>query len=217
MGRQNRRYCSNRCKVVGFRSANRDRLSAYMAEWIKANPEKRRANQRSYVARNRAKTLAYYARYNAARSGQRHEYYAANAASALARNAIYRAANREKILARRAANVGRIRAVNAAWKQANPDRLRVYDNNRRARQANTAGSFTGKDFRLICESQRYRCAGCHKRRDLTADHIIPISLGGSSFPWNIQGLCQPCNSGKHNRIAPGAQFGLFDKTEMVAA
>ena len=40
------------------------------------------------------------------------------------------------------------------------------------------------------------CLCCNRRRKLTADHVIPVSKGGTSYISNIQPLCQPCNSSK---------------------
>jgi 5-methylcytosine-specific restriction endonuclease McrA len=40
------------------------------------------------------------------------------------------------------------------------------------------------------------CLRCHSPYDLTADHIIPLALGGKSELRNIQVLCRKCNSSK---------------------
>lgn len=46
----------------------------------------------------------------------------------------------------------------------------------------------------------FRCQWCGWRRDLTADHIIPWSLGGPTKFANLQTLCRSCNSRKGVRV-----------------
>ena len=43
----------------------------------------------------------------------------------------------------------------------------------------------------------------HPAKDLTADHKIPRSQGGTDDRENLQVLCRACNSRKHNRAASG--------------
>lgn len=38
-----------------------------------------------------------------------------------------------------------------------------------------------------------------KRRELQVDHIVPLSLGGTNHPDNLQTLCFGCNAGKRDR------------------
>lgn len=44
-----------------------------------------------------------------------------------------------------------------------------------------------------------QCAYCGAAEDLSVDHIIPISKGGSDEEANLQCLCLPCNLRKGNR------------------
>lgn len=73
--------------------------------------------------------------------------------------------------------------------------------NRRARINNNGGSHTADDILKILESQSYLCTYCHA--DLTVayhiDHIMPLSLGGSNWPSNLQCTCPPCNLSKGSK------------------
>jgi hypothetical protein len=41
-----------------------------------------------------------------------------------------------------------------------------------------------------------RCRNCWGNTELQYDHVIPISMGGSNEPENLQILCGPCNRRK---------------------
>lgn len=115
--------------------------------WRTANPEKHRAEQRAYYARNR-----------------------------------------NKIRRRRSE-----RGVNSGYSK-------VAHALRRSRKTKAGGSFTISEWNLLCRKYNYRCLCCGKRKKLTADHVIPITKGGTSNIDNIQPLCGPCNLRKYTKI-----------------
>lgn len=96
-------------------------------------------------------------------------------------------------------NKKRERRLKKEYKKRNPDKVAQDSRRRRGRLANSRGSFTEKEFRDLCNYYDNRCLKCGKKKKLTADHVIPISLGGESFIENIQPLCLECNSSKSTK------------------
>lgn len=56
--------------------------------------------------------------------------------------------------------------------------------------------------RFVLERDGHACAKCGETRDLTIDHIRPVSKNGSSKTWNLQTLCQRCNEAKADADPP---------------
>lgn len=52
-----------------------------------------------------------------------------------------------------------------------------------------------------------RCVECGEKDkgQLTLDHIIPVSKGGSSRDENLQTMCRRCNVAKGNKLPPGVK------------
>ena len=96
-------------------------------------------------------------------------------------------------------NPDKKRKSSKKWAQNNRDKIRSYNAKRRAQKANGGGSYTDFEWRRLVKHQDGRCLACGKKKRLTADHVIPISKGGSSNIENIQGLCTSCNSRKGNK------------------
>lgn len=110
----------------------------------------------------------------------------------------------------REAKIGRPRpdmrgSKNNKWKDGRtfePGYYRaIYAVQRQRRRA--LGPICLDDWRDIKRRYGYRCPACGVPEPdivLTIDHIIPISLGGTNDPQNLQPLCKSCNSRKHVSI-----------------
>lgn len=103
-----------------------------------------------------------------------------------------------------------MRLYNEKWREENPDKLRRatkrwrknnpgYGHKRRVQKKENGGNFTADEWEMVCEYYNYRCLACGKKKSLTADHVIPVSRGGSNDISNIQPLCKRCNSSKGTR------------------
>lgn len=56
-------------------------------------------------------------------------------------------------------------------------------------------------FRLVCARQSNRCYYCNRvSRQLTRDHRVPLSKGGTDSIANIVAACRPCNSRKGTKV-----------------
>lgn len=99
--------------------------------------------------------------------------------------------------------------------------LATYTQDRRAYEYWSEGDFNLAN-RLMGEyrkdKQLYKCPNCGNMRLMSADHIGPISLGFTHRPY-FNPLCQPCNSGKNNRLTymDVQQLLKEEKTEKVVS
>jgi len=93
---------------------------------------------------------------------------------------------------------------------AHPDACRAEYHKARARRANSEGHYSEAQWSQLLKDCDHRCLACglHKseirqyarrRRALDHDHIIPIIKGGTSWIWNMQPLCPPCNNSKRHK------------------
>jgi hypothetical protein len=83
------------------------------------------------------------------------------------------------------------------WRQLNPDKRQDMHRRRRATKFGAAGDhYTASQFQDLCSQFDNICLKCGQSKNLTADHVVPLSKGGSDSIDNIQPLCGICNSEK---------------------
>lgn len=76
----------------------------------------------------------------------------------------------------------------------------MHAHKRRAAKTAAGGFFTVAQIRALYARQVGKCVYCSEPRPLNqmeADHIVPVSRGGSSWIENIQLLCIHCNRSKN--------------------
>lgn len=54
--------------------------------------------------------------------------------------------------------------------------------------------------KAVMRRDGYRCVYCGQYDNLTIDHIIPRSKGGTSHVTNLQTMCKRCNNAKADYI-----------------
>ena len=73
----------------------------------------------------------------------------------------------------------------------------VKSNNRRCRNAGARGVIVESEWIDLCQQHKWCCAICKASGVLLViDHIHPIVYGGANLLYNVQPLCNICNSKK---------------------
>lgn len=103
----------------------------------------------------------------------------------------------------RSKNLEAYRERERRYRLEHSDEHRSRVRNRRARIKGNTGTHNASDVEVILVRQKFKCAECGKsvrmKTDRHVDHIMPIALGGSNWPSNLQILCPFCNQSKGAR------------------
>ena len=113
-------------------------------------------------------------------------------------NKAYWKANAEHIRANR----GKYKEQERAYAQSHLQERAIYEKNRRARKLQAGGTFTQQEWEALCKYYDYTCLRCGRQEpaiELTVDHVIPLSMGGSNSIDYIQPLCRSCNARKRTK------------------
>lgn len=83
-----------------------------------------------------------------------------------------------------------------AYRTANPSIDKASNRRRRVRKLGTEGNHTEQEWQALLDWYGRCCANCDSSEDITRDHIVPLSRGGTDYISNIQPLCRSCNCKK---------------------
>jgi 5-methylcytosine-specific restriction endonuclease McrA len=201
------RIIADRASRKRYEIAHAEEVAAYRRKW-------RRKNRARLNAAKRARRQAEPGKEAAKQRAHRHEHPEKDAQwrennrlMLRAYQKTWRSRNPEKFqaIAKKAAikrqtpegrQADNLR--NKAWRQKNLDRDHETQKRRRARKKGAAiTDFTPEQWASMKEAYGYRCVYCgRKMKQLTQDHIIPLSQGGNHTYSNIVPACRSCNSKK---------------------
>lgn len=193
-----------------YRAENAERISAYKRQWNIDNFERVSSSKRDYAIDNAEKIAAYkreWCKENKYRLLEKSRQWKLNNPEKVKAGArAYFAANKSAIAARNKARYDadpeKFAEMQRAHRLANPAAFAARCRNRRAMKRAAEGTHTAEDIKAIFESQRGLCATCNKKlfksgaKTFHVDHIQPLSKGGSNDKYNLQCLCQKCNTSK---------------------
>jgi 5-methylcytosine-specific restriction endonuclease McrA len=156
----------------------------------------------------RREHLEQYAQYEKARANLPHrvearrKYQEEHKEQIAQYKKIWTANNKESVGASKRSYYERERedilARSKKWAENNPEKVRQAKTNnlrkRRAARHASRGNFTVQEFEELCESYGNKCLACGDNEAvLEADHVVPLTRGGSDSISNIQPLCGSCN------------------------
>lgn len=201
---ENAKLIGIRCFFTGEKCANNHYSVRYVtsskcAECIADRGKKRREihgerlrlEARTDYSENKEK----YAKYNKT-------YRNTNQSSLAASKSRYYEENKEKIAEYqkeyRAANGPRLKSVHDDYRSIFKQKVITWNRNRKARYRNADGFHSFEDVMGILVSQERKCNSCFSCVDsgYHVDHVMPLALGGSNWPSNLQILCPACNMKK---------------------
>lgn len=104
----------------------------------------------------------------------------------------------ERVARWQSENSNAVRLYKKEWKRRNPHSNRKYKLTRKMLES--VEHFTEAEWTELLEAHGGRCLACDATDNLTADHVIPLTLGGSNHITNIQPLCMVCNSKKGVKV-----------------
>lgn len=166
---------SGACRTCArlWRNENKETIAHYYSTWAKENREELRAYYLSWSAQNKDKINV----------------------SAKIRAAKYRSADPEKYQRIAKEYYHKMMQFPEFREKQSENASRQY-----GKRKSAGGEYKSSDIAEILRRQKYKCAECgvsvKSKADRHIDHVMPIALGGTNWPWNLQVLCPRCNLSK---------------------
>jgi 5-methylcytosine-specific restriction endonuclease McrA len=186
-------------KSKNYNAKNKLKVAAMNRKWQLENPDKcrnatdkyRMANPEKWKANANKRILENFEQIKT----QKKEYRTVNLKKVTAQQQAWRKSNPEKYKTSR-----------VVWVKLNKDKLLVQavqgQHKRRALKKKSGGTYTHIDIENLLITQDSKCVYCKielitiGKGKYHVDHRMPLKLGGSNYPENLQLLCPKCNLSK---------------------
>ena len=157
------------------------------------------------IQRNRRYQAEYHKKYDALYHQSQRDHY-------LTLKRLYHETHRKQEALARKKRYTRFpeesRSKSRLYTVLHPEINRAKAERRRARLAGTTISLTKEQWETIQAIHDFSCAYCgHKSHNLTQDHVIPLSKGGTHTAENVVPACKSCNSSKGAKLPEQFRLG----------
>jgi len=178
-----------------WREKNKEKLRNLTKAWRIKNKERMKELAKLWAKRNPEKVRQKLIKYKTSEKGK-------------LKLKLYRQKNYEKLLEKariwKKEHKEYVNTYRNGWVKTRRGKLmkKVNQIRHRARRKNAQGNFTINEW-LEIRNRSPMCPACGRFvecENLTVDHIIPITKGGTNYISNIQPLCALCNSTKNNFV-----------------
>ena len=178
------KYCSKKCGVKAENNTERAKLAR--KEWLEKNKERKRQKDketRDNYTDERKREI----------KEKNHQYYLLNKNKILDNSKRWKIENQEyyKEYCRQYS-----KEYNMSENGKYINRLKVH------RRRAIEDSLDKIDYRAVKDKfdrLGNKCVICGSTENITIDHIVPITKGGTNDIDNLQPLCKSCNSSKNNK------------------
>lgn len=185
LGTASARFCIN-CRKARQKSQNkkwydnnRSRHRELVRFWKSKNPEREKELRRNWARRKRVANPAYAKMLDI----KVRKYYKDNCKTILKQKQKYHIKNRNRI------NIN-----SKQWRKLYPEKTAA--NNMKLR---TRDPIDPELIKLIFKLYDYECMYCCSKKQLSLEHILPVSRGGDNSFENLGVACKSCNSSKGHK------------------
>lgn len=177
---------------------------------VRATPNRKRIDRESYERhkdKRIEKVLKRVQENPEAIKATQKQWYAEHKEERLAKQKVYAEANPEQVKAttKRYEERPETKAKHRKWEHEHPEKVKAKNRQRNHSKRSANGHFTEAQWQARLNFFGRQCVECGtdwdslRSSEQTMDHIIPLSLGGTNWPANLQPMCRSCNSAKSNK------------------